>query len=1754
MDRLYFCLVFIALFFISPAIAVTDGWEDVNPARKEFPPADVAWEADLSGPEYYSIEKRNGAAGYFSVQGGRLRIVKTNKEGFLVLKGKPFKTEKDAHLRMFADVEVVADNPDCSLGFLRAYGSKENLCRDFAAEKGNFSSGGSPSMIAMRNSAPNTPYRKYAHFIAKEGIVTPVIVIGGPPSQSIWGDWTFERVEAAQKEWAKEYAAKTTKDNSSAMIDESAFDRILAGDVHHTAEVKTIDGVSRLLVDGKMSLPVAYAARGKLKDPKVETFHGDALEKAGVKLMVRGISMGGKNGSPSCYWTKKGFDAVGAVEDFKNAMRVAPESLFIVRLSCNAYPDYTKEHPEEIWKTEDGRTVCGTSGSCVIGYDSMGVPDTNRWPWVSYSSRRWRDDVKSNIRKLVAEFKRQGLDKRIVGIHLCGYHDGQFSAPYPDYSQCAKREYEEYLAGRPVYTNYLYFVKQCGFRAQEEFAREFKNVMGKKTIAIRGCMGMFSGGSRGNYDITAFANSDAIDIIVPQPSYERRHPALSLGAKLPQSSFDMHGKMFWYEFDVRTYGALESWASSVVSTKGLGQQDDIVAWRSAYRKLAGLMMSLRSGFWFYDMGGGWYSPEEISSDIAGSIRDMKTFALRSPSKWRADVAVVIDEANTAVLGNRADRSLSLRTMVGGRDSDIFSASGVPYEMYLAEDVLDDASVLKDKKMVVLSLFRAFDDRRMRFVKRLMSEGKTIVFLAESGVAGGDVEATGFKTVFDRKNRRHKVVAAEGTAEDCANPLSAMYEGVYCDGNKAIGPRVTVEEAPGVKVVARYSEDGAPAVAYREDGGCRRIYVAEHHGFVPALFNRFAREAGAYVPHAGTGIQVDMNGDFISIHALRSGHFEFKLPFATKAVNMKSGKEEPQWNGTMALELTAGETCWFRLDPPEEKKECMEEGWKSSPSNRRLSDPSRPVLWRAPFGCGLDSFTVEKRFEADGRVFMEGNALVIDKTNDLGVIVVKPKKPYVAAGERLLRTAVKVECKNAKPLETRGAVYLYGAQERLSTCKYDWVHWGTGEPRNSKVLNTPDGVGEWKYGYDVASATNGYEMTPAIVVGGKACKTTWSDWRIEDCKELDKEWNVIAASKRPRDKAADAVSLEKLQEIVAQDHEHTAKVEVRNGRSVLLVDGIETDPVLYKSRKDKSGRLRWAWCCHAGKGMLAAGVKLQVLPVGRHWWANEQYGTDFAVTNVTSAMRTAPDAFFVLGINLNPYDQFALKHPSERWIGRGGMIVCGGGGACKKAVKPGEPWPKGMLPCTSYSSELWRNTAKRNIGLLVAELRRLGLSKRIVGVHLTGFHDGQFSTSDFPDFSPSALASYRRHTGNPNATIPDFTTAAVLKENGDEEQKRWLEFIKREPCRVLNDIARHTKKCFGKDIVAIRWSYGPFSGKYINDYDTHEFLRSDALDILVAQHTYGNRTSAIPFANKIPLATYHRHGKMYVDEFDFRTWSTVNFSDMGLMGLGCSTDLPMWKSAIRRAAGRMIAGEMGWWFYDMENGWFDHPAILADISDMLNQMRKIPCGEKRWTPSAAVVIDEENILQNVNLARRTDKGGAATYRSRSSAMSDLNYHLPKFAASGVPHDVVLAEEIFADPSLADRYKTIFWTCCVRKGDKHRAFEKMFRDKGRGILFRDGLCASTAESLNSFARNSGAYVPIARSGLQIDMKDGFISVHCIIPGHYDFKLPYPAKVSNLKTGKEIKVTGNGMVLPLDMEAGESRWYSFVSIDGKTPANGK
>ena len=801
------------LLGVAAILAVTAGWENVCPGRAEFPAAEIVWTAPADG---FSVIREDGAEGDVSFEGGAIKIRKANGLGRIVVSAPPFAAEKGKAMRFFADVSARTDSPGAAVGFLCAHGAKRVLAFPDPTSAKEFSAGSRPYMRGFVNSAPGMTYRKYAHFEPSGKPVTAAIVVEGAPSESTWRGWAAEDLASAREKWAAHYAKVAAPDRSRDRADRAAFDAALAADIDHTARIEVRDGFSRLVVDGHDVPSFVYKVSGR----DGAQYSGKPLQRHGVKIGCVVLTLGELPGRPAP-WNESGFDVRRAVDKIRAGMTIGDESLFILSLGCSAYPAFTEvEHPDETWRREDGSVVRGNSGSAIPDeYNDGGKLDKGdrRWPWVSYASPAWRGAIKEITAKLFAELKREGLFKRIIGVHYYGYHDGQFAMPVIDHSPCAKAEYARHLAERGLKpgdsaADYAYFAKQLGFRALEDFSREAKRLAGKSIVAVRWSMRPLGGHKDSAYDIDAFIHSDAVDVIVPQPTYGQRLPTLAQGVRLPCQTLHRRGKMMWYEFDLRTYGAVERWAKSPMSAKGLGTAEDFPMWRTIFRKHAGIMLAQRMGWWLYDMAGGWFYPEEIAADCGEVLPFCREMLSLKPDPWRPDVALVADERMLAAFTLKDPAHAPNLVM---KQWPRITASGVPYDFYLAEDVYGEPGALKGYKAVVLCAFLNPDIRQRAFADALASFGV-------------------------------------------------------------------------------------------------KTFVAPAKGYSSQEFHDFAVGAGGYAAMPPGVAQVDMNGDFASVHCIVPGRHDFRLPFPARVVNVKSGLEEPVADGVLTLEMSAGETCWFRI--------------------------------------------------------------------------------------------------------------------------------------------------------------------------------------------------------------------------------------------------------------------------------------------------------------------------------------------------------------------------------------------------------------------------------------------------------------------------------------------------------------------------------------------------------------------------------------------------------------------------------------------------------------------------------------------------------------------------------------------------------------------------------------------------------------------------------------------------------------------------
>jgi hypothetical protein len=940
--------------------AADEGWRNVCATRKLPSPVKGIWSAPIDkGAEAFSVEWRDGATGTVSFarteRGHCIRIAKTTPAGYVLVSAKDsFAVPPGAKLRAYAGCE--SGNADCeySYGFLRLYGKDENL--SFFG-MGAYGIGG-PKMNRIANTPQGMPDRKLCHRVAdqKTGTnITAAIVVAGAPSTSVWTHWGVEDFAASSKAWNAAVRARKPPagaDRVPVMTD-AEFDACIAKESDHTAKVVSIDGCSRLLLDGKQVVPVFF--KGSTKG-----FYGGAKMSAiGMDLQSTDIRLGvTKKNQEHGFWSKDGFDVKGAVAAIRKSMMRAPNAKYLLGINLSAYPEFSDEHPDEVWVNDKGRKVFGHN--CHSSYSLPKKMDPNRhWYWISNHSLVWRDAVNEQLTKLIDELKRTGLSRLIVGVHLSGYHDAQFATVHPDYSKPAiegfrrwlKKKYPTestlrrawndesvtYATATPPRLNdrfgfhnylkpvaeqavidYSAYLQKGPFFIQEDFARHVKKCFGKDIVVVRYCMSAFGGSWNGAYDITPFAKSDAIDIICAQPSYGRRVPGLPFSVRLPVASFHKNGKLFFNEFDLRTYGALTAWETEQ-ATLSYSRATDDPMWCAINRKLAGQMYALRMGWWYLDMAGGWFEPDGIAADIGDTVSVGRRMGALRPSKWRPDVAIVIDE-DGAMLRNilfhyyNSDESCLLAEQM-----QVLAAGGVPSDTWLMQDWLENPSLADRYRTIVFFGMYDIDDRRAALVNRLRTKGRTLVFQAGTGAARG-VERIGFRLGQKSFPAQHET-AAEPNVKWNMNSLLHASKITELLGVSKGWPwqyrsptRLYIEPSPELKSMARFTEDGTIAVAERSDAAAKLVYVAAYGGFTPDYYHHLAMESGAYVPADGYGLEIDMNGDFMSVHCLKAGVYDIRLPFVANVINLKTGAMVASSVKAVKMELEACETRWYQLIP------------------------------------------------------------------------------------------------------------------------------------------------------------------------------------------------------------------------------------------------------------------------------------------------------------------------------------------------------------------------------------------------------------------------------------------------------------------------------------------------------------------------------------------------------------------------------------------------------------------------------------------------------------------------------------------------------------------------------------------------------------------------------------------------------------------------------------------------------------------------
>lgn len=467
-----------------------------------------------------------------------------------------------------------------------------------------------------------------------------------------------------------------------------------------------------------------------------------------------------------------------------------------------------------------------------------------------------------------------------------------------------------YLTPGPALDFRDYSVAQA-WDLRDVFSAAVKQAAGKPVFTV-------AYGSPALYDFSPLLGLKSLDASGAMSYYPYRLPGYAVGFK-PFTSFALHGKLFFQELDLR------SWSGSMVSDEvyqmWMGGGLTPSQWDAINRKLVGISLANRSGFWYYDMNH-YYDAPEIMAEIGKTYDRTQRLSSRPAVQFRPDVCVVESGGAAKYLSSEFS-SLNFSHFYQLMALEL---SGVPYDLHYLSDVLSRPELQRYKVYVFYQTRYLTAAERAGIKQKLQREGHTLVFMHDDGClteqgtsVAAQCDLVGMQVQTEEKYGRLTPVTVDHPLTHGVAPSLGLNELLMQimaqEGQSAVVARTQPFwiTDPQATPLARYAEDGRVAAAIKPARGWTSVYLAAPNSLTGDLLNAVARRAGAYVC-GPAGQSVAMNGNFLSLHAMRSGEYPLALPPGVKRVtDMDTGKTLPVNGGRCRLQVQAQETYWLQFE-------------------------------------------------------------------------------------------------------------------------------------------------------------------------------------------------------------------------------------------------------------------------------------------------------------------------------------------------------------------------------------------------------------------------------------------------------------------------------------------------------------------------------------------------------------------------------------------------------------------------------------------------------------------------------------------------------------------------------------------------------------------------------------------------------------------------------------------------------------------------
>lgn len=601
-----------------------------------------------------------------------------------------------------------------------------------------------------------------------------------------------------------------------------------------------------------------------------------------------------------------------------------PQAMFLPRLYIDAPAWWRAENPAEMMLLDNG--------SPSFGEKLFALPREGDYP--SLASRKWREDMKYALETVLDHIAHSDYRDRVIGYQLSGqkteewYHWSMNCDHLGDYSLHAQQAFREWLRARYGTDEALqsawsrpdatldsaeipsreerYGDRSRTFRDPRRernvidfhtfwsdlmadsiayFARVVKDkTQGRKVVgAFYAYTFEFTdlAEDAGHLALGRLLRCPDVDFIMAPSSYYDRNLPGKPYFRAPVASCNLHGKMFWDDFDQVSYKwyeklqanpDLKTWEYQM----GLTQTPEEFVWMN--RREVGMALAQGAQLAHFDIHGGYYEDPIIMAGVK-QLGEIRRAALQLDDRTsHPEILLLVDEESQHYL---TFRNPLLTPLLSGQIAQMGFVA--PYDAALLSD-LELLETTPYKLVLVLNAFHLDAGQRQAIQRKLQNGGKTVIWYYAPGYfheAGRDPSSmrdlTGLNIVPEDRFLEGGTALFTPPNGGEPQPLELLQGESFC-----------VDDPQAIVLAIRSDGSGKVVMAEKRFPEWTSLYTAAAPLPAPVL-RWIAAAAGVHLYHQRPTDLLFASRSFLTLAAdLQGGERQIHLPHPATVTDLTNG--------------------------------------------------------------------------------------------------------------------------------------------------------------------------------------------------------------------------------------------------------------------------------------------------------------------------------------------------------------------------------------------------------------------------------------------------------------------------------------------------------------------------------------------------------------------------------------------------------------------------------------------------------------------------------------------------------------------------------------------------------------------------------------------------------------------------------------------------------------------------------------------------